>query len=83
MNDGDDIPESVRKCLDVLDKNLEILTNLGRELDDEKENEFAPNMKLHDLYDVTQDVAESVKLKNAESSFMRRHVDRNNDSSDL
>ncbi|MGI9567632.1 MAG: hypothetical protein ACR2LL_11555 [Nitrosopumilus sp.] len=75
MNDGDDIPESVRKCLDVLDKNLEILTNLGRELDDEKENEFAPNMKLHDLYDMTQDVAES--------SFMRRHVDRNNDSSDL
>ena len=31
-----------------------------------------PDMKLHHLYDMTEDVAESEKIKRAESKFMRR-----------
>ena len=68
----DELPESVKKCLDILDENVEILTNLEFDLDDEQEDELTPNMELHNLYDMTEDVAESAKLKRAEFNFSRR-----------
>jgi hypothetical protein len=68
----EDLPESVKKCLDILDENVEMLANLEFDLDDESEDELTPDMELHDLYDMTEDVAESSKLKRAESNFARR-----------
>lgn len=71
----DELSESVKKCLDILEENVEILANLELELEDEKEDVLSPNMQLHELYDMTEDVAESVKLKRAESNFARRQAD--------
>jgi len=68
----DELPELIKKCLDILDENVEILTNLEFDLDDEQEDELTPNMELHNLYDMTEDVAESAKLKRAEFNFSRR-----------
>ncbi|MDH3278801.1 MAG: hypothetical protein OEL84_05370 [Nitrosopumilus sp.] len=68
----DELPESIKKCLDILDENVEILANLEFYLDDEQEDELTPNMELHNLYDMTEDVAESAKLKRAEFNFSRR-----------
>lgn len=68
----DELPESVKKCLDILDENVEILANLEFDLDDEQEDELIPNMELYNLYDMTEDVAESAKLKRAEFNFSRR-----------
>ena len=68
----EDLPESVKKCLDILEENVGILENLEYDLDDEKEGELTPDMELHNLYDMTEDVAESAKLKRAESNFSRR-----------
>ena len=71
----DDLPESVKKCLDILEENVEILTNLELDLDDEKEDELITDLELHQLYDMTEDVAESSKLKRAESNFARRQAE--------
>ena len=68
----DDIPDVVKKCLDILDDNLDILSNIEFNLNDEKNDELVPDMKLHHLYDMTEDVAESEKIKRAESKLMRR-----------
>jgi len=68
----DDIPESVKKCLDILEENVEILANLEFDLESENEDELTPNMELHQLYDMTEDVSESAKLKRAESNLVRR-----------
>ena len=68
----EDLPESVKKCLDILEENVEMLSNLEFDLDDEKEDELTPDMELHNLYDMTDDVAESAKIKRAESNFARR-----------
>ena len=68
----DDIPDSVKKCLDILDENLEILSNIEFDSNDEKNDELVPDMKLHHLYDMTEDVVESEKIKRAESKLMRR-----------
>jgi len=71
----DDIPEAVKKCLDILEENVEILANLEFNLESEREDELTPNMELHQLYDMTDDVAESTKLKRAESNLVRRQAE--------
>lgn len=71
----DDLPEAVKKCLDVLEENVEILANLEYDLNEENEDEMTPDMQLHDLYDMAEDVSESSKLKRAESNFMRRQTE--------
>ena len=68
----DDLSEEIRKCLAMLDENMDVLTSLEFDLDDEKEDEMTPDMNLHNLYDMTEDVAESAKLKRAEMNFTRR-----------
>ena len=69
----EELPEAVKKCLDILEENVEILANLEFDLESEKEDELTPNMELHQkLYDMTEDVAESAKLKRAESNLVRR-----------
>tara|TARA_B110000438_G_scaffold74835_1_gene74927 strand:+ start:90 stop:317 length:228 start_codon:yes stop_codon:yes gene_type:complete len=68
----DDISDTVKKCLDILDENLEILSNIEFDLNDEKNDELVSDMNLHHLYDMTEDVVESEKIKRAESNLMRR-----------
>ncbi len=66
----DELPEAVKKCLDILEENVEILTNLDFDLESEREDELTPNMELHQLYDMTDDVAESnLVRRQAEDSF--------------
>ena len=55
----DELPESVKKCLDILEENVEILANIELDLESEKEDELTPNLRLHQLYDMAEDVAES------------------------
>ena len=68
----DNIPDTVKKCLDILDENLEILFNIEFDLNNEKNDELFADMKLHQLFDMTEDVAEFEKIKRAESKLMRR-----------
>lgn len=70
----DDLPESVKECMKILDDCVDFLSDLEHDLDDEKEDELAPDLKLHQLYDMTEDVAESAKIKRAESNLMRRRI---------
>jgi len=70
MNDY--LPDIVKKCLDILDDNLELLTNIEFDLNDEKNDELIPNLELHNLFDMTEDVVESEKIKSAESKLVRR-----------
>ncbi len=58
----DELPEVVKKCLDILEENVEILANLEFDLESENEDELTPNMELHQLYDMTEDVYDSAKL---------------------
>ena len=68
----DELPDTVKKYLDILDENVEILANIESALEDEKEDEFTSDLKLHDLYDMAEDVAEASKLKRAEFNYVRR-----------
>jgi hypothetical protein len=71
----DDLPETVEKCLKILEENMDILSNIEIDLNDEKEDEIVPDMELHQLFDMTEDVSESSKIKRAELNLARRKVD--------
>ncbi|MCE9616958.1 MAG: hypothetical protein K8Q88_01160 [Nitrosarchaeum sp.] len=71
----DELPEAIKKCLKILEDNINILSNVELDLEDQKEDELTSGLELHDLYDMTDDVAESTKLKRAEFSLMRRKAD--------
>ena len=45
------------------------------DLEDEKEDKITPDMQLHQLYDMTDDVSESSKIKRAEYNLARRQAD--------
>ena len=65
-------------CLKMLDENVDILSNIEYELNQQKEDELTPNMQLTDLIDMTHDVANSSRLKKAEFTFMQRYFEKSN-----
>ena len=71
----DYILDTVKKCLDILDNNLELLTNIEFDLNDKKNNELISDMELHNLFDMTEDVAEFEKIKRAESKLIQRQYE--------
>jgi len=71
----DELQEEIKKCLKILEENIDILSNLELDLESQKEDELTPDLNLHQLYDMTEDVAESAKLKRAEFNLMRRKAE--------
>jgi len=71
----DDLSETLEKCFKILDENVDFLANLEMDLEDDKEDELVPDMKLHHLLDMTQDVSESSKIKRAEFNLVRRQAE--------
>jgi hypothetical protein len=69
----DELPEAIKKCIKILEENIDILSNIELDLEDQKEDEMVSNLEIHDLYDMTEDLAESAKLKRAEFNLMRRN----------
>jgi len=71
----EDLFEALEAGLKMLDENIEVLANLELDLEDEKEDEFLPDMKLHQLIDMTEDVSKSSKIKRAELNLVRRQAE--------
>jgi hypothetical protein len=71
----DELPEAIKKCIKILEENIDILSNIELDLEDQKEDEMVSNLEIHDLYDMTEDLAESAKLKRAEFNLMRRNAE--------
>jgi len=62
----------------MLDDNVNILSDIEYELDQQKEDELVPEMRLIDLIDMSRDVADSSRLKKAEFSFVQRYFEKSN-----
>jgi len=69
------IEEYLAECFKIIDENVEVLSDIEFEIEQQKDNEIIPNLQLHDLIDMTQDVSESIKIRKAEASYMRRQFD--------
>jgi len=73
---NDDLSETVEKCLKILEENVEVLENLEMDLEDENEDELVPNLELHQLFDMIEDVSHSSKIKRAEFNLARREAEK-------
>jgi len=71
----DELPETVKKCFKILEENIDILSNIEIDLQDEKEDEIRLDMKLHQLFDMAEDVSGSSKIKRAEFNLVRRQAE--------
>ena len=76
--ENEDFQMYLDDCLKMLDENVDILSNIEYELNEQKEDELTPNMQLTDLIDMTHDVADSSRLKKAEFTFMQRYFEKSN-----
>ncbi len=76
--ENEDFEMYVDDCLKMLDENVEILSDIEYELNEQKEDKLTPNMQLTDLIDMTHDVADSSRLKKAEFAFMQRYFEKSN-----
>ncbi|HWY33438.1 MAG TPA: hypothetical protein VNX68_02255, partial [Nitrosopumilaceae archaeon] len=66
--ENEDLGICLDECLKILDDNVNILSNIEYELNQQKEDELVPEMQLTDLIDMSHDVADSSRLKKAEFS---------------
>ncbi len=74
----EDLGKCLDECLKILDENVDILSNIQYDLDQQKEDELIPDVQLTDLIDMTIDVANSSKLKKAQFTFMQRYLEKSN-----
>lgn len=72
----DDFEDVVDECAKMLDESLSILADVEFELDSAKEDIVETGMTKGELVDMAHEVADSVRIKRAESSFIRRHFEK-------
>lgn len=71
MSDDDKI-EEIAKYLEILDENIDILTDIENDLDEENEDELVADVGLYELIDMSEDVAKNTQIKRAEREFLKR-----------
>lgn len=71
MND-DDFVDDIAESLEVLDENIEILTDIEYDLDEESEDELVADVGLYELMDMGEDVAKNARIRRAERAFLKR-----------
>jgi hypothetical protein len=76
--ENEDLGKCLDECLKLLDDNVDILSNIEYQLNQQKEDELVPEMQLTDLIDMTHDIADSSRLKKAEFTFMQRYLEKSN-----
>ena len=72
MSDGADLVDYVKEVRMILADSIDTLLNLECEALNEKDEKVVPVSSVIELVDMSYDVAESQKLKNAESELMKR-----------
>jgi hypothetical protein len=72
MNDGTDLVDCIREVRMILADSIDTLLNLESCALDEKPDEIVPITSAVELVDMSYYVAESQKIKSAESELMRR-----------
>ncbi len=72
MEPGEEITEVLDECMKLLDENVNILSDIEYSLESEKEDILIDKMTKNELIDMAHDVADSSRIKKAETRFVRR-----------
>ena len=71
---SDALGDIVEECGRILDESLGILSDVELDLNSAREDTVVPAMTRADLQDMAHEVADSARIRRAESSFVRRHL---------
>jgi len=72
--ESEDLADSLKECLGILDENIDVLSDITYEIESSDEEEIEPGMNLCELLDMTEDVASTCRIKNAEDSLLARRL---------
>ena len=74
MSNQDDLSDIVRDCMAMLDENIDILSDVCNSLGSESEDDLTPVSDKTELIKMVHEVADSIRIKKAETRFMQRYV---------
>ncbi len=74
MSNNDDLSCIVQDCIKIFDENIDVLVTVDSSLRLDPEDRLVPDMNKDSLIDMAFDVADSARIKKAESDFMQRHL---------
>ncbi len=72
--ESDDFRDVVEECGKILDEGMAILSDVEFDLNLAKEDIIEPSMTREELADMAHEVADSIRIKKAESSFVKRYL---------
>ncbi|MGI0072477.1 MAG: hypothetical protein ACREA3_01530 [Nitrosotalea sp.] len=78
MPNSDDLSDVILGCIKIFDE-TSAFYQIGNSLSSELEDNLTPVLNKTELIDIVHEVADSVRIKKAQSSFMQRHVEQDSD----
>ncbi len=79
MEDKDDFASLLDDCIKLLNDNMDVLNNIEYSLESEKEDSVMTDLTKNDLVNMAHEVADSSRIKRAESQFVKRFFEQNSD----
>ena len=76
MSYPNDLSDIVGDCIKIFNENIDVLSDMGCSLGSELEDSMTLVVNKTELIDMAHEVANSVRIRNAESSFMRRRFEQ-------
>ena len=79
LEDKDDFTSLLDDCIRALDDNIDVLNDIEYSLESEKEDAVITNLTKNDLVNMAHEVADSSRIKKAESYFVKRFFEQKSD----
>ena len=79
LEDKDNFASLLDDCIKLLDDNMDVLNDIEYSLESEKEDFVITDLTRNDLVNMAHDVADSSRIKRAESQFVKRFFEQKSD----
>ncbi|MDE1813438.1 MAG: hypothetical protein KGH87_05470 [Thaumarchaeota archaeon] len=79
LEDKDDFISLLDNCIKALDDNIDVLNDIEYSLESEKEDAVITDLTKNDLVNMAHEVADSSRIKKAESYFVKRFFEQKSD----
>ena len=76
MEKGDDFVNMLDECIKLLDENMDVLNDLEYYIESDREDIITAELTKNELVDMAHEVADSSRIKKAESYFIKRFFEK-------
>ena len=79
LEDKDNFANLLDECIKILDDNVNVLNDIEYSVESEKEDAVITDLTKNDLVNMAHEVADSSRIKRAESYFVKRFFETKSD----